>query len=209
MSYLVLARKWRPKYFSEVSGQDHVVKALQNSLAKDKVHHAFLFSGTRGVGKTTIGKALAKNLALEFVDSDQEIENRTGVSIMTIFDIEGDVGFRDREVKIILEMAKRRGIVLATGGGAILRPENRQALRNSGLVVYLHATVEMQLERTRNSHNRPLLNNGNRRSVIEDLMQEREPLYRQEADIVYVTDSRSPQAAAREIASEIREKWQS
>ena len=165
--------------------------------------------GPMGVGKTTIGKALAKNLALEFIDSDREIENRTGVSIMTIFDIEGDAGFRDREVKVILEMAKRRGIVLATGGGAILRSENRQALRNSGLVVYLHATVEMQLERTRNSHNRPLLNKGSRRSVIEDLMQEREPLYRQEADIVYVTDSRSPQVAAREIASEIREKWQS
>ena len=165
--------------------------------------------GPMGVGKTTIGKALAKNLALEFVDSDQEIENRTGVSIMTIFDIEGDVGFRNREVKVILEIAKRRGIVLATGGGAVLRPENRRALRNSGLVVYLHATVEMQLERTRNSRNRPLLKKGSRRNVIEDLMHEREPLYRQEADIVYVTDSRAPQVAAREIAGEIREKWQS
>jgi shikimate kinase len=162
-----------------------------------------------GVGKTTIGKALAKNLALEFVDSDQEIENRTGVSIMTIFDIEGDAGFRNREVKVIVELAKRRGIVLATGGGAVLHPDNRRVLRNSGLVVYLHATVEMQLERTRNSRNRPLLNKRNRRSVIEDLMQEREPLYRKEADIVYVTDSRSPQAAARDIAGEIREKWQS
>ena len=165
--------------------------------------------GPMGVGKTTIGKALAKNLALEFVDSDHEIESRTGVSIMTIFDIEGDIGFRNREVKVISEIAKRRGIVLATGGGAVLRLESRRALRNSGLVVYLHATVEMQLERTRNSRNRPLLNNGNRQSVIKDLMREREPLYRQEADIVYVTDSRSPQAAAREIASEIREKWQS
>ena len=165
--------------------------------------------GPMGVGKTTIGKALAKDLSLEFVDSDQEIENRTGVSIMTIFDIEGDTGFRDREVKVILEIAKRRGIVLATGGGVVLRPENRKALRNSGLVVYLHATVEMQLERTRNSRNRPLLKTGNRRNIIEGLMLEREPLYRQEADIVYVTASRSPQTAAREIASEIREKWQS
>ena len=166
--------------------------------------------GPMGVGKTTIGKALAKNLALEFVDSDQEIENRTGVSIMTIFDIEGDIGFRDREVKVILEMAKRRGICAGDRGwSGTCAPENRRALRNSGLVVYLHATVEMQLERTRNSRNRPLLNKGSRRSVIEDLMHEREPLYRQEADIVYVTDSRSPQAAAREITGEIREKWQS
>ena len=163
--------------------------------------------GPMGVGKTTIGKALAKNLALEFLDSDQEIENRTGVSIMTIFDIEGDSGFRDREVKVILEVAKRRGIVLATGGGVVLRLENRRALRNSGLVVYLHATVEMQLERTRNSRNRPLLNSGNRRVVLAELMEEREPLYRQEADFVYEADSRSPQTAAREIATEIREKW--
>ena len=165
--------------------------------------------GPMGVGKTTIGRALAKNFNLEFVDSDQESENRTGVTILTIFDIEGDAGFRDREARIISEMAKRRGIVLATGGGAIMRPENRRALRHSGLIIYLHATVEMQLERTRNSRNRPLLNNGNRQEVLEELMREREPLYRQEADIVYAIDSRSPQVAAREIAREIREKWQS
>ena len=165
--------------------------------------------GPMGVGKTTIGRALAKNFSLEFIDSDQEIENRTGVTILTIFDIEGDDGFRDREARIISEMAKRRGIVLATGGGAIVRPENRRALRHSGLVVYLHATVEIQLERTRNSRNRPLLNSGNRQQVLEKLMQEREPLYRQEADIVYATDNRSPHAAAGEIAREIREKWQS
>ena len=165
--------------------------------------------GPMGVGKTTIGRALAKNLALEFVDSDQEIEYRTGVSIMTIFDIEGDVGFRDREVQVISEIAKRRGIVLATGGGAILRLENRRALRNSGLVIYLHATVEMQIERTQKSDSRPLLKNTNRRIVLAELMLEREPLYRQEADIVYVTDNRSPQIAAQEIAGEIHEKWQS
>jgi shikimate kinase len=162
-----------------------------------------------GVGKTTIGKALAKNLVLEFVDSDQEIERRTGVSIMTIFDIEGDSGFREREIKVISEIVKRRGIILATGGGAILRLENRLALRNSGLVVYLHATVEMQLERTRNSDHRPLLRSTNRKTTLEELMQEREPLYRQEADIVYMTDKRSPQVAAQEIAEELREKWQS
>lgn len=165
--------------------------------------------GPMGVGKTTIGKALAKNLVLEFVDSDQEIERRTGVSIMTIFDIEGDSGFREREIKVISEIVKRRGIILATGGGAILRLENRLALRNSGLVVYLHATVEMQLERTRNSDHRPLLRSTNRKTTLEELMQEREPLYRQEADIVYMTDKRSPQVAAQEIAEELREKWQS
>ena len=161
-----------------------------------------------GVGKTTIGKALAKNLVLEFIDSDREIEDRTGVSIMTIFDIEGISKFRDREVQVISEMTKRRGIVLATGGGAILRSENRLALRNNGLVVYLHATVEMQMQRTRNTDNRPLLQNANPRTVLKELMAEREPLYRQEADIVCITDKRSPQVAADEIASEVREKWQ-
>jgi len=162
-----------------------------------------------GVGKSTIGKVLAKNLVLEFIDSDREIEDRTGVSIMTIFDIEGISKFRDREVQVISEIAKRRGIVLATGGGAILRLENRLALRNSGLVVYLHATVEMQMQRTRNTENRPLLRNANPRAVLEELMAEREPLYRQEADIVYITDKRSPQVSAEEIALEIRKKWQS
>jgi len=165
--------------------------------------------GPMGVGKTTIGRTLAIELALEFIDSDQEIENRTGVSITTIFDIEGDEGFRLREMNVIGELAKRRGILLATGGGAILSSTNRKILRNTGLVVYLHATVEMQLERTRNSRNRPLLNNGDRKHVIQKLMKQREPLYRQEADIIYYTDSRSPHTAAKQIAEEIREKWQS
>ena len=162
-----------------------------------------------GVGKTTIGRPLAIDLGLEFIDSDQEIEKRTGVSITTIFDIEGDEGFRVREINVIGDLAKRRGILLATGGGAILSPINRKTLRNSGLVIYLHATVEMQLERTRNSRNRPLLNAGNREHVIKKLMEQREPLYRQEADIIYHTDSRSPQIAAKQVAQEIREKWQS
>ncbi len=162
-----------------------------------------------GVGKTTIGKALASCLNLHFVDSDLEIENRTGVSIMTIFDIEGDVGFRDRETKVIAELSKRRGIVLATGGGVILRAENRRVLRNSGLVVYLHATIEMQLQLTKNCRDRPLLTKGNRKHVIQDLMAEREPLYRQEADIVYDTDSRSLLGASKVISREIHDKWRS
>ena len=165
--------------------------------------------GPMATGKTTIGKKLAKETSKKFYDSDQEIKKNTGADIPLIFEIEGDAGFRDREVQVISEIAKRRGIVLATGGGAILRLENRRALRNSGLVVYLHATVEMQIERTQKSDSRPLLKNTNRRIVLAELMLEREPLYRQEADIVYVTDKRSPQIAAQEIAGEIHEKWQS
>jgi len=165
--------------------------------------------GPMGVGKTTIGKALAKNLTLDFVDSDYEIEQRTGVTISTIFDIEGEDGFRNREIRMVTELAERKGIVLATGGGAVLSEDVRKALRHNGLVVYLHASIDMQMDRTRNSKNRPLLNTGaNRREVLEQLMQEREPLYRQEADVIYETDGRSPQTAAREIAGEVRKLWQ-
>jgi shikimate kinase len=165
--------------------------------------------GPMGVGKTTIGKALAKNLTLDFVDSDFEIEQRTGVTISTIFDIEGEDGFRNREIRMVTELAERKGIVLATGGGAVESEDVRKALRHNGLVVYLHASIDMQMDRTRNSKNRPLLNTGaNRREVLEQLMEEREPLYRQEADVIYETDGRSPQTAAREIAEEVRKLWQ-
>lgn len=165
--------------------------------------------GPMGVGKTTIGKSLAKTLGLEFLDTDKEIETRTGVSIMTIFDIEGDVGFRKRETQVISELVNRRGVVLATGGGSILHIENRRMLRNSGLVVYLYATLEMQLERTKNSETRPLLRNKNKKKVLEKLMSERESLYRQEADIIYVTGDQAPHIAAEEIATRVRKKWQS
>lgn len=160
--------------------------------------------GPMGVGKTTIGRALAKLLHLEFVDSDQRIEDRTGVSISTIFDFEGEDGFRKREETIIEELTRLKGVVLATGGGAILSESNRVAMRNSGIVVYLHAPVDMQMDRTRNSRNRPLLEGGDRREILEKLMEEREPLYRQEADLVVVTDTRTPQAVAQDIAQEVR-----
>ena len=104
--------------------------------------------GPMGVGKTTIGKALAKNLTLDFVDSDFEIEQRTGVTISTIFDIEGEDGFRNREIRMVTELAERKGIVLATGGGAVLSEDVRKALRHNGLVVYLHASIDMQMDRT-------------------------------------------------------------
>ena len=165
--------------------------------------------GPMGVGKTTVGRALAKSLGMEFVDSDQEIEDRTGVSISTIFDIEGEAGFREREAKEIFELVKRKNIVLATGGGAVTREDVRKAMRHNGLVIYLHATLEMLVERTRSSKNRPLLNTGeDPREVLETLMQEREPLYRAEADIVFETDSRSPHAVAKDICTEIRKRWQ-
>lgn len=156
--------------------------------------------GPMGVGKTTIGRSLAKKLGREFVDSDREIEDRTGVTINIIFEIEGEDGFRKRESTMIDELTQRKNIVLATGGGAILNESNRMLMRKHGVVVYLHASVDLQLERTRTGKNRPLLMNGDPRKTLEDLMKVREPLYRQEADIIVNTENRSPGAVANEIA---------
>ena len=161
--------------------------------------------GPMAVGKTTIGRQLAKRLQLRFVDSDQEIEKRTGASIALIFDVEGESGFRDREEQIIAELAALDGIVLATGGGAVLREENRKALRKRGIVVYLRASIESQLERTKSSRHRPLLETGDRRAALESLMAAREPLYRQEADFIVDTDHLSAGRVARQIARRIEQ----
>ena len=164
--------------------------------------------GPMGVGKTTIGRALAKNLGMEFMDSDQEIEDRTGVTICTIFDIEGEGGFRDREAQMIFELVKKKNIVLATGGGAITREDVRKAMRFNGLVVYLKAKLEMLVERTRANKNRPLLNvDQEPKDVLKRLMIEREPLYTAEADIIFEIDERSPIVAAKEISTEILKHW--
>lgn len=160
--------------------------------------------GPMAVGKTTIGKQLARRLQLEFFDSDQEIEKRTGASISLIFDIEGEPGFRDREEQMIAELTTMEGIVLATGGGVVLREANRKALRKNGVVIYLRASIDSQLERTKSSRHRPLLETGDRRAALESLMETREPLYRQEADIIIDTDSLSAGRAARQIARKIQ-----
>lgn len=113
-----------------------------------------------GVGKSTIGKALARHLAMDFVDSDHEIEDRTGATISLIFDIEGEDGFRAREVSMIGELVQRNNIVLATGGGSVMTEDNRRALRKNGVVIYLSASVATQVKRVRNNRNRPLLEGG-------------------------------------------------
>ncbi len=136
---------------------------------------------------------------MEFVDSDEEIEIRTGVDIPFIFEKEGEEGFRKREVKIIDELSQREGVVLATGGGAIADSESRNRLGARGFVVYLHTSVKQQLERTRSGRERPLLENDNREKVLQDLMDERDPLYRQMSDLIVETDGRRVQTVAREI----------
>jgi shikimate kinase len=159
--------------------------------------------GPMGAGKSAVGRQLARMLHLEFVDSDEEIENRTGVDISFIFDKEGEEGFRKREVKVIDELSQRQGIVLATGGGAVLDPESRSHLGARGYVVYLFTTVQQQLDRTQRGRNRPMLENGDKEGVLEALMVERDPLYREIADLTIETDGRRVQAVARDIADAI------
>ena len=159
--------------------------------------------GPMGAGKTTIGRQLAKQLNMRFVDSDKEIENHTGASISLIFEIEGESKFRERETKMLRELSSEDNVVLATGGGAILAEENRRILRRNGTVVYLHASVDTQLERTRNSKKRPLLNTDDPRARLEELMKVREPLYRQEADVIVNADRRSSARVAKEIIDQL------
>jgi len=160
--------------------------------------------GLMGAGKSTIGRHLAKSLGLEFVDSDHEIERRTGASIPLIFDVEGESGFRQREKKVIDELSLRNGIVLATGGGVVLDPDNRARLRERGRVVYLYATVEQLLARTAKDRNRPLLQTADPRARLQELLEVRDVLYREVADVVVDTGGRTARSAEREILAKIR-----
>jgi shikimate kinase len=168
-----------------------------------KIPENIFLVGPMGVGKSTIGRQLASMLHKSFKDSDHEIEKRTGVDIPTIFDIEGEEGFRKRETGIIDELSGETNLVLATGGGVVLKAENRRALRR-GFVVYLSASVETLVDRTRRDRSRPLLQNTDKRQKIVELMEIRDPLYREEADLVIDTDGRSPKAVAREIIEQLR-----
>lgn len=156
-----------------------------------------------GAGKSTIGRLLAKELRLPFKDSDKEIEQRTGADIPWIFDVEGEQGFREREQAVIAELSRQDGLVLATGGGAVIRPENRRALHAGGRVVYLHTSVEQQIDRTSRDRNRPLLRTANPAQVLRDLMAVRDPLYREVADIIIETDERPPRMVVQEILSRL------
>ena len=147
--------------------------------------------GLMGAGKTTIGRHLARNIGCEFFDSDHEIERRTGADIPWIFDIEGEQGFRERERAVIDDLTQRQGIVLATGGGAVLDAENRRNLTARGLVIYLRASVKRLLRRTEKDKNRPLLQTANPGQRLQQLYDERDPLYREIADFIVDTDNRN------------------
>ncbi|MBN6709951.1 shikimate kinase AroK [Haemophilus haemoglobinophilus] len=156
--------------------------------------------GPMGAGKSTIGRQLAQMLGMEFIDTDAEIEQRAGADISWIFDVEGEDGFRKREERIINELTQKQGIVLSTGGGAIVSKDSRNYLSARGIVIYLETTVEKQYQRTQRDKKRPLLQNvEDPRQVLEDLAKVRNPLYEEVADIILPTDDQSAKVMASQI----------
>lgn len=159
--------------------------------------------GPMGSGKTAVGRRLAQELGLAFIDSDDVVEARSGVDITFIFEREGEAGFRERECRVIDELTAQPAIVLATGGGACMDPGNRACLHDRGFVVYLHTSIEQQLRRTRGGRPRPLLAGGNPREVLLRLMAIRDPQYREIAHLVVDTDGRKVPAVVDEIRAQL------
>ncbi|AXR05198.1 shikimate kinase AroK [Salinimonas sediminis] len=159
--------------------------------------------GPMGAGKSTIGRHLADELHLDFFDSDQEIERRTGADITWIFDLEGEEGFRKREEHVINDLTDKQGIVLATGGGSVMNKAVRNRLSARGIVVYLQTTIDKQVARTQRDKRRPLLQNGEPEAVLRELADTRNPLYEEVADYVIDTDDQSARAVANQIISKI------
>jgi shikimate kinase len=158
--------------------------------------------GMMGAGKTTVGRLLANALGFEFIDADRELEARSGALIATIFSIEGEEGFRRRESTLIDELTQRPGIVLATGGGAVLNADTRKRLRERGLVVYLRATGEEIYRRTRKDRSRPLLQTADPRSRIDVLLEQRQPLYEEAAHLTFQSASANPKRLVRRLLEE-------
>jgi shikimate kinase len=156
-----------------------------------------------GAGKSSVGKQLARQLDKRYLDSDREIEQRTGADIPLIFELEGEQGFRERESRVIAELTRETNIVLSTGGGAILRQENRELLSSRGLVVYLRVTIDEILRRTARDKNRPLLQTEDPAARLQQLMQERGPLYDDLADITIDTDGCSVREVVRQIVQQL------
>jgi len=162
--------------------------------------------GMMGAGKTTLGKALAHKMGQEFLDTDRLLVERTGVPVATIFEIEGEPGFRRRESMVLGELARQEGFVVATGGGIVLSEDNRRVMRESGTVVYLRARLENLWERMRHDTTRPLLATADPRATLEALLQEREPLYREAAHVVVDTGSQSSSTLVNRVLAALHER---
>lgn len=184
---------------------DAVVPAVDEkgvAEARPAAGNIFLV-GMMGAGKTTVGRLLSHFLEKTFYDSDREIQKRTGVSIPTIFEIEGEAGFRRRETEILSELINVRNIILATGGGAVLSGVNRTMLKNGGTVIYLRASIDDLWRRTRHDKNRPLLQTPDPRARLAELFVQRDPLYRETAHIVVESGKRSPRHLAQSLAQQL------
>jgi shikimate kinase len=161
--------------------------------------------GMMGAGKTTVGRVLAQQTGRLFIDSDEEIQRRCGVTIPHIFDVEGEAGFRQRESAVIGDLALRDNIVLATGGGAVLAEWNREVLRANGVVVYLKGSVHDLWMRTRHDRNRPLLQTADPRARLRSLLEQRDPLYMKTADLVMLTGKQNVQSLVAELRRQLDE----
>ena len=159
--------------------------------------------GLMGAGKSTVGRILARRLGKRFVDTDHEIEKRNGVTIPVIFEIEGEDGFRRREQEVLADLAQEKDLVLSTGGGIVLKPENREVLRNHGFVVYLNARPELLADRTKHDRTRPLLNVEDPLTRLRELYAVRDPLYREVAHAIVETGRGAPQQVVQAILGEI------
>lgn len=169
------------------------------------MQNTLILVGLMGAGKSTVGRQLAQRLGLAFYDSDKVIEERTGASIPTIFSLEGENGFRDREEQIIAELCTLENVLIATGGGSVLRETNRKQLRNTGYVVYLRANADHLYQRIKHDKSRPLMQTDNPLQTLRDLLKAREPYYLEVADIVVQTGKQKVNVIVREIERKLKQ----
>ena len=169
------------------------------------MHNNIILVGLMGAGKSTIGRHLARRLNLTFYDSDKVIEERTGVSIPTIFAVEGEAGFREREEQVIADLTAQPNVLIATGGGSVLRDINREHIKAGGKVIYLRASAEQLFQRNKHDKSRPLMQTANPMQTLRDLLKAREPLYMEVADLIMPTGKQKVNIILRDIHAKLKQ----